>query len=95
MSIRTVITEGLGSFGTIPDVIRQGFSAGIGVAEEEAGIGLAPVAKPVDYIFHDGWHPAIPRMSNVTRIEERRAVRTDNAELTEMMDLYSRWKRAA
>ena len=69
-------------------------SWGIGLAAEE-GIGLAPVAKPVDYIFHDGWHPSIPRMSNVTRLEERKAVRTDNSELTEMMDLYSRWRRAA
>ena len=27
MSIRAIITEGFGSFGTIPDVVRQGFTA--------------------------------------------------------------------
>ena len=99
MSIRAVITEGLGSFGTIPDVVRQGY--GIGLAEE-AGIGLAPPAA-VDFViaprqfahehaqFRYDFRDVL-RSRNVVNIK---AARREKAELREMTELYALWRRAA
>lgn len=41
MSIATVVTRGFGSFGTIPDVVRRGYSSGdtVVVVQENRGGG--------------------------------------------------------
>jgi len=70
-------------------------SWGIGLAVE-AGIGLAAAPRPpVDYVYADGWSPRFPGYSKVASLEEKRAVKKDNSELMEMMELYARWRKAA
>ena len=102
MSIRTVITEGFGTFGTIPDVIKQGY--GIGLAVAAAGIALDTVRPPtVDFVIQSGWYSrniylrdaVFPKERKLFIAEKRREVRRDNSELREMMDLYSNWRKAA
>ena len=102
MSVRAVITEGFGSYGTIPDVIKQGY--GIGLAVAAAGIALETVRPPnVDFVFQSGWYArniylrnaVFPQQRRLFAIEKRREVKQDNSEMREMMELYSQWRKAA
>jgi hypothetical protein len=69
-----------------------GDSWGIGLAEE-SGIGLAPVAKPVDFVYSEGWS-TVPQNRKVVNLQIRRTAKHES-ELREMVELYSRWKKAA
>jgi hypothetical protein len=60
---------------------------GLGLSEE--GIGLAPVAKPVDFVLD-----VVPRQRNVIDFSKWRVVKQEKTELQEMIELYSRWKAA-
>ena len=76
MSIRAIITEGFGSFGTIPDVVRQGFGAGAAVVEEveetvKTGTGgidqpsrRRGIVKPTGTLH-------LPKKAKQTRVDER------------------------
>ena len=101
MSVRTIITEGFGTYGTIADVVKQGY--GIGLVEE-AGIALTTVRPPtVDFVIQSGWYSrniylrdaVFPKERKLFIAEKRKEVRRDNSELREIMDLYSQWKKAA
>lgn len=96
MSVRTVITEGYGIFGTIPDIVTQGFIPGIGLEAEE-GIALER-PPPVDFVFNAGWeHTLIRARRSVLKFGEPRmeAPKREDSDLKEMIELYSRWKMAA
>lgn len=99
MSIRTIITEGYGIFGTIPDVVRMGYAPGIAL-EAETGIGLArPPA--VDFVFSNGWYASLrrdlifPQHRKLFEREKRQAVKQDGSDMRELMKVYSEWRRAA
>jgi hypothetical protein len=76
MSIRAIITEGFGAFGTIPDVVLQGFTAGEEVEEEiqepiKTGTGgIDPVARRRSIVKPTGTLH-LPQKSKQTRVDER------------------------
>ena len=102
MSVRAIITEGFGSFGTIPDVVKQGY--GIGLAAAAAGIALDTARPPtVDFVFQSGWYArniylrdaVFPQHRRLFALEKRKEAKRDNSEMREMMELYSQWRKAA
>lgn len=72
------------------------FNTGI---EVEEGIGLAPKPPPVDFVYSaDGWYSDFgshTRTQKLVFLEKLRASRQEKKELREMIDLYTRWKKAA
>lgn len=79
--------------GFLSPLFLSGLSAGIGIAEEASGIGLAAVAKPVDFVIESPhWMPAF----ELSKVKVDRAVeRTDGSDLQEMMQIYAQWRSAA
>src|SRR3990167_6308529 len=76
MSIRAIITEGFGAFGTIPDVVLQGFTAGEEVEEEIQEIiktgtgGIDPTSRRRG-IFKPTGTLHLPQKAKQTRVDER------------------------
>jgi hypothetical protein len=71
-----------------------GDSWGIG---EEVGIGLAPIARPIDIVIQPAMGPlyGAQRASWAPRVEmPQREPQADVSELREMMALYTHWRRA-
>lgn len=67
-------------------------SWGIGLAEEP-GIGLAAPRGPVDIVISRDWYPQ--SRPKVVNFEARKAVKQETDELREMLEIYSRWRKAA
>lgn len=69
------------------------FDVGIGLAE--AGIGLA-ARGPVDIVISRDWYPSRRSFRpTLVHITPRESARQEASELQEMIEIYSRWRKAA